>query len=89
MKNKMFKELSRLIIFLLLVYICIFSSAEAQPDNTMLEKLESRLNTYKEAFRSGYYTKAASLVSPNMANKVGGKGNFARLVQKFTDSTIL
>ena len=89
MKNKMFKELSRLIIFFLLVYICIFSSAEAQPGNSMLEKLESRLNTYKEAFRSGDYTRAASLVSPNMINKVGGRENFARLVRKFTDATII
>ena len=32
---------------------------------------------------------AASLVSPNMINKVGGKENFARLVRKFTDSTII
>jgi hypothetical protein len=55
----------------------------------MLEKLESRLNTYKEAFRSGDYARAASLVSPNMINKVGGKENFARLVRKFTDSTII
>jgi hypothetical protein len=54
-----------------------------------LEKLESRLNAYKEAFRSGDYARAASLVSPNMINKVGGKENFARLVRKFTDSTII
>ena len=85
----MFKGLSRFIIFFLLGYICIFSFAEAQPDNTMLEKLESRLNTYKEAFKSGDYTRAASLVSPNMINKVGGKENFAKLVRKFTDSTII
>jgi len=89
MKNKMFKELPRIIILFLLVYICTFSSAEAQPGNSKLEKLESRLNAYKEAFRSGDYTRAASLVSPNMINKVGGKENFARLVRKFTDSTII
>jgi hypothetical protein len=89
MKNKMFKELSRSIIFFLLAYICTFSSAEARPDNSMLEKLESRLNAYKEALRSGDYIRAASLVSPNMINKVGGKENFARLVRKFTDSTII
>ncbi len=89
MKNKMFKELPQSIIFFLLAYICTFSSAEARPGNSMLEKLESRLNTYKEAFRSGEYTRAASLVSPNMINKVGGKENFARLVRKFTDSTII
>ncbi len=89
MKNKMFKELSQSIIFFLLAYICIFNSAEAQPGNSKLEKLESRLNAYKEAFRSGDYTRAASMVSPNMINKVGGKENFARLVRKFTDSTII
>ena len=61
------------IIFFVLVYICKFSSAEAQPGNTMLKKLESRLNAYKDAFRSGDYTKAASLISPNMINKVGGE----------------
>ena len=87
--NKMLKELSRLIIFFLLVCICTFSSAEAQPGNPMLEKLESQLDAYKEAFRSGDYIKAASMVSPNMINKVGGKENFARLVRKFTDSTII
>jgi hypothetical protein len=54
-----------------------------------MEKLESRLSAYKEAFRSGDYVSAASLVSPNMIKKVGGKENFARLVQKFTDSTII
>jgi hypothetical protein len=85
----MFKKQSRLIIFILLVCACTFSSAEAQPGNPMLEKLESRLNAYKEAFRSGDYTRAASLVSPNMINKVGGKENFAKLVRKFTDSTII
>jgi hypothetical protein len=85
----MFKELSRLIIFFLLVCICVCSSAEAQPGNAMLEKLESRLNAYKEAFRSGDYTRAAALVSPNMINKIGGADNYARLVRKFTDSTII
>jgi len=55
----------------------------------MLKKLEARLDAYKKAFRSGNYTGAASLVSPNMINKVGGEKNFARLVQKFTDSTII
>jgi hypothetical protein len=55
----------------------------------MLEKLESRLNAYKDVFRSGDYTKAAALVSPNMINKIGGAGNYARLVRKFTDSTII
>ena len=89
MKNKMFKKLSQSIIFFLLAYICTFSSAEAQPSNSKLQKLESRINAYKEAFRSGDYTRAASLVSPNMINKVGGKENFARLVRKFTDSTII
>ena len=62
----MFKELSRQIGFIVLVYICIFSSAEAQPGNSMLEKLEVRLSAYKDAFRSGDYTGAASFVSPNM-----------------------
>ncbi len=85
----MFKELSQSIISFLLAYICTFSSAGAQPGNSMLEKLESRLNAYKEAFRSNDYARAASLVSPNMISKVGGKENFARLVQKFTDSTIM
>ena len=89
MKTRMFKELSRLIIFFLLVCICVCSSAEAQPGNAMLEKLDSRLNTYKDAFRSGDYTRAASMVSPNMINKIGGAGNYARLVRKFTDSTII
>ncbi len=85
----MFKELSRQITIIILIYICIFSFAEAQPGNSMLEKLESRLNTYKDAFRSGDYARAAFMVSPNMINKVGGEENFARLVQKFTDSTII
>ncbi len=89
MKNKKFKELSRLIIFFLLVHICIFSSAAAQPGNSMLEKLETRLSAYKDAFRSGDYARAASFVSPNMISKVGGEENFARLVRKFTDSTII
>jgi hypothetical protein len=89
MKNKMFKELSRPIIFFVLVYICTLSFTEAQPGNLMLEKLESRLNAYKDAFMSGDYTRAASFVSPNKINKVGGKENFARLVRKFTDSTII
>ena len=61
----------------------------AQPGNSMLEKLESRLSVYKDVFRSGDYTRAASMVSPNMISKVGGEENFARLVQKFTDSTII
>ena len=85
----MFKKLSRLIIFFLLAYVCTLSSAGAQPGNSMLKKLEARLNAYKEAFRSGDYTGAASMVSPNMISKVGGKENFARLVRKFTDSTII
>jgi len=85
----MFKKQSRTIIFFLLVYICTFNSANAQPGNLIMEKLESRLSAYKEAFRSGDYVSAASLVSPNMIKKVGGKENFARLVQKFTDSTII
>jgi hypothetical protein len=55
----------------------------------MLEKLEARLSAYKDVFRSGDYTGAASMVSPNMINKIGGEENFARLVQKFTDSTIM
>ncbi len=53
----MFKELSRSIIFFLLVCISILSSAEAQPGNSKLEKLESSLNAYKESFRSGDYTR--------------------------------
>jgi hypothetical protein len=89
MKNKIFKKLSMIILFFALICICVCSSAEAQPGNSMLEKLESRLNAYKEAFRSGDYTRAAALVSPNMINKVGGKENFARLVREFTDSTII
>ena len=55
----------------------------------MLEKLEARLSAYKDAFRSNDYTGAASMVSPNMIKKIGGEENFARLVQKFTDSTII
>jgi len=89
MKNKMLKKLSRLITFFLLIWACTFSSAEEQPGNPMLKNLEARLDAYKDAFRSGDYTGAASLVSPNMINKVGGKENFARLVRKFTDSTIM
>lgn len=89
MKKKMFKELSRLIIFILLVCTCTFSSAEAEPGSSRLENLEARLDAYKDAFKSGDYTRAASLVSPNMINKVGGKENFARLVRKFTNSTII
>ena len=85
----MLKELSRLIIFILLVCACTFSYVRAQPGSSKLENLEARLDAYKDAFRSGDYTGAASLVSPNMINKVGGKENFARLVRKFTDSTIM
>ena len=85
----MFKELSRLLIFFLLVFSCAFSSAGAQSVSSRLEKLESRLDAYKEAFRSGDYTRAASMVSPNMISKVGGEENFARLVKKFTNSTII
>ncbi|KHE90453.1 MAG: hypothetical protein K8F52_13080 [Candidatus Scalindua rubra] len=85
----MFKELLWSIISFLLVCISILSSAEAQLGNSKLEKLESGLNAYKESFRSGDYTRAASMVSPNMINKVGGKENFARLIRKFTDSTII
>ncbi|MHC4183399.1 MAG: hypothetical protein ACYSR0_08625 [Planctomycetota bacterium] len=85
----MFKELSRQITFIVLIYICIFSSAEAQPGNSMLEKLEARLSAYKGAFMSNDYSRAASFVSPNMINKIGGEENFARLVQKFTASTII
>jgi len=89
MMNKMLKELSRLIIFILLVYTSTFSSAEAQPGSSRLENLEERLDAYKDAFRSGDYTRAASMVSPNMIRKVGGEEHFARLVKKFTDSTIM
>jgi hypothetical protein len=89
MKTRMFKELSMIILFFVLMCICVCSSAEAQPGNSMLEKLESRLNAYKDVFRSGDYIRAASLVSPNMINKIGGAGNYARLVRKFTDSTII
>lgn len=89
MKTRMFKELSMINLFFVLMCICVCSSAEAQQGNSMLEKLESRLNAYKDAFRSGDYTRAAALVSPNMINKVGGKENFARLVREFTDSTII
>ncbi len=89
MKTGIFKELSRQISFIVLVYICVFSSAEAQPGNAMSEKLEARLSAYKDAFRSNDYTRAASMVSPNMINKIGGEENFARLVQKFTASTIM
>jgi hypothetical protein len=87
MKTRMFKELSMINLFFVLMCIC--GSADAQPGNSMLEKLESRLNAYKDAFRAGDYTKAASMVSPNMINKVGGKENFARLVREFTDATII
>ncbi len=89
MMNKMLKELSRLIIFFLLVYICTFSFAEAQPGSSMLKNLEARLDAYKDAFMSGDYTGAASMVSPKMISKVGGVENYARLVRKFTDSTII
>jgi hypothetical protein len=87
MKTRMFKELSMINLFFVLMCIC--GSADAQPGNSMLEKLESRLNAYRDVFRSGDYTRAAALVSPNMINKVGGKENFARLVRKFNDSTII
>lgn len=89
MKNRMFKELSRSIIFFLLVYICNISFAEVQPSNAMLKKLESQIKSYKDAFRSGYYIRAASFFSPNMINKIGGTENFAKLVKKFTSSTII
>jgi len=89
MKNKIFKKLSMIILFIVFLCICVCSSAEAQQGNSMLEKLESRLNAYRDVFRSGDYTRAAALVSPNMINKVGGKENFARLVRKFNDSTII
>jgi hypothetical protein len=89
MKNRMFKESLRAVVFLLLVCICSISFADAQPGNSMMKNLELRINTYKETFRSGDYTKAASFFSPNMINKIGGKENFAKLVQKFTGSTII
>ncbi len=89
MKIGMFKKLSQLFILFVLAYSCTFSSAEEQPGSSKLENLEARLDAYKDAFRSGDFTGAASLVSPNMINKVGGKENFARLVRKFTDSTII
>jgi hypothetical protein len=85
----MFKELSRQIGFIVLLYICVCSSAEAQPGNAMLEKLEARVSAYKDAFQSNDYTRAASMISPNMINRIGGEENFARLVQKFTASTIM
>ncbi|MBC8550479.1 MAG: hypothetical protein H8D23_12610 [Candidatus Brocadiales bacterium] len=85
----MFKGLSRLFIFFLLAYTCTLSSAGAQPGNSKLDNLKTRLDAYKEAFKSGDYTRAASLVLPNIISKVGGEENFARLVQKFTDSTII
>jgi hypothetical protein len=87
MKIRMFKELPRIIILFLLVCVC--STADAQPGNAMLEKLESTLNAYKDSFRAGDYTRTASMVSPKMINKVGGKENLAKLVRKFTDSTII
>ena len=89
MKTKMFKELSMIILFFVLM--CIYSSVsgETKPNNAMLEKLESRLGAYKDAFRSKDYVKAASFVSPNKINKIGGAGNFAKIVQKFTESTII
>lgn len=89
MKAGIFKELSRQIGFIVLVYICVFSTAGAQPGNSMLEKLEARISVYKDMFRSGDYTGAASMVSPNMINRIGGEENFAKLVQKFTASTIM
>ena len=85
----MFKELSRQIGFIVLVYICVCSSAEAQHGNSMLEKLEARLSAYKDAFRDNDYVRAASFVSPNKINKIGGARNFAKIVQKFTESTII
>ena len=69
------------------VYACC--SAEEREDNQMLEKLEASLSAYKEAFRSNEYVNAASFVSPEMINKVGGEENFAKLVQQFTESTII
>ncbi len=89
MKNKTFKELSMIIIFFVLICICVCSSVRAQHGNSMLEKLEARLSAYKDAFRSKDYVKAASFVSPNKINKIGGAGNFAKIVQKFTESTII
>ena len=85
----MFKDQSRLFIFSLLAFACGFSSAGAQHGSSRLENLEARLDAYKDAFRSGDYASAASMVSPNMISKVGGEKNFARLVQKFADSTII
>ncbi len=89
MKNRIFKELSRPIISLLLVCICAIGLAEEQPVKSMLKELESRLDTYKNAFRSGDYTTAASCVAPNMINKIGGKENFEKLVTKFANNTII
>ncbi len=89
MKNKTFKDLSRIIIFFVLLLISVCNSGEAQYDNSILEKLEARLSAYKDTFRSKDYARAASFVSPNMINKIGGEENFARLVRKFTDSTII
>ena len=85
----MVKKLSIIILFFVLMCICVCSSAEVQQGNAMLEKLESTLNAYKDAFRAGDYTRAAALVSPKMINKIGGAGNYARLVRTFTDSTII
>lgn len=85
----MFKELSLIIIVFVLMCICVCSSVRAQHGNSMLEKLEARLSAYKDAFRSKDYVQAASFVSPNKINKIGGAENFAKIVQKFTESTII
>jgi hypothetical protein len=71
MKTKMFKELSRPIIFIVLIYICVCSFAEAQPGNSILKKLEARLCAYKDAFKSKDYVQAASFVSPNKIKRFG------------------
>ncbi len=89
MKNKTFKELSMIIIVFVLMCICVCSSVRAQYGDSVLGKLESRLGAYKDAFRSKDYVKAASFVSPNKINKIGGARNFAKIVQKFTESTII
>lgn len=89
MRYSTIKDKIKMVGVMVLVSVCAYCSADERKDNQRLEKLETRLSAYKEALRSNDYVKAASFVSPEMIHEIGGKENFAKLVQQFTDSTII
>ncbi|NOG84264.1 MAG: hypothetical protein HND49_10765 [Planctomycetes bacterium] len=88
MRSIVWKEMVK-VVFVVLVSVFMSCSVEAEPVKSMYAKLESRLSAYEDAFRSGDYVKAASFSSPEMVQAIGGEESFARLVQKFKDSTIM